>query len=453
MRATRQIIGHGVIEVLEIVLVLTTNGALGIPRGLVSTWGLVTVEDILESAHNLLWPEWAKRPPPIPRFNQVAVNMLYSLPQELLIEVVECCDHLSQRNLSLVSRRLRILAQRTMFRELSFPKLSVTRIHNPERLPGILANTQLLTYIHSLTISMIMAPSILKIEEVEFSFSVLARFPHLKALRLESLSLSPPMVDHFCALATERPLDVTFHSCSSPYDAPIPTLGITRIKSTYTSYGPHSFPLFDRLLKASVHALHQIYISQTTPALLAIGEIPNLTQLTIAARTFRAEDLKTVLHATPALQELRFLGPIEGACALPRAVVPRLRRMWATPHLVAQLVPGRPISSIVFAVFPAPDSESLIAAVRAASQSTATVTSLSLPLRYQEASTVSQVMKVALESTPHLHHFTCSYVPITVSSFSFVLYDFTSVLISGGLCNVGASHSVSLITRGRCLGF
>jgi hypothetical protein len=44
-----QIVENSVIEESEVVLVLTTNGALGIPRGLVSTSGLVTVEDILES--------------------------------------------------------------------------------------------------------------------------------------------------------------------------------------------------------------------------------------------------------------------------------------------------------------------------------------------------------------------------------------------------------------------
>lgn len=376
--------------------------------------------------------------------------MLYSLPQELLIEVVEYCHRLSQRKLSLVSRRLRILAQRMLFQELSFPKRSVALIYDPERLLGILANTRLLTYVHSLTISMRRTPIVLRIEEVEFLFSVLARFPHLKDLRLESLSLSQPMVDHFCALVAERPLDVTFDTCSSPYDAPIPTLGITGIK--YFHFCPHSFPLFDRLLKASVHALRQIFIYQVIPALLVIGEIPKLTHLTIAAQIVRAEDLKTVLHATPELQELRILNIIEGACALPRAVVPRLRRVSATPHLVAQLVPGRPVTNIIFPRFP-PNGESLIAALRIAPQSTAAVTSLGLPLPYQEASIVSRVMKVALESTPHLHHFTCSYVPIKVSSFSFVLYDLISVLISGGLCNVGASHSVSLLARGRCLCF
>jgi hypothetical protein len=48
VRAPRQIIGNGAIEESVIVTELTTNGALGIPRELVSTWGLVAVEVILE---------------------------------------------------------------------------------------------------------------------------------------------------------------------------------------------------------------------------------------------------------------------------------------------------------------------------------------------------------------------------------------------------------------------
>jgi len=55
VHATRQITEHGVIAELAIVLVLTTNGALGIPRGLVSTSGLVTVEDILEPPTTPVW--------------------------------------------------------------------------------------------------------------------------------------------------------------------------------------------------------------------------------------------------------------------------------------------------------------------------------------------------------------------------------------------------------------
>jgi hypothetical protein len=60
VRAPRQIFGHGVIEELVIVLELTTNGALGIPRGLVSTWGLVAVEAILEPPTTLIRRKRAK---------------------------------------------------------------------------------------------------------------------------------------------------------------------------------------------------------------------------------------------------------------------------------------------------------------------------------------------------------------------------------------------------------
>ena len=61
--ASDQIIGHGATEELVIVTELTTNGALGIPRGLVSTWGLVAVEAIFEPSFGAIL---AKRHPPDP---------------------------------------------------------------------------------------------------------------------------------------------------------------------------------------------------------------------------------------------------------------------------------------------------------------------------------------------------------------------------------------------------
>lgn len=61
--ASDQIIGHGATEELVIVTELTTNGALGIPRGLVSTWGLVAVEAIFEPSFGAIL---AKHHPPDP---------------------------------------------------------------------------------------------------------------------------------------------------------------------------------------------------------------------------------------------------------------------------------------------------------------------------------------------------------------------------------------------------
>ena len=384
--------------------------------------------------------------------------MLFSLPQELLIEVVECCDHPSQRNLSLVSRRLRVLAQAVLFREVAFPKNSNSwispgpPIHDPERLPGILANKRLLSYVRSLTISMRDSPNIGKIEDVEFLFSMLDRFPCLKGLYLDFLNLSPPMLSHLCALTIERPLDVTLYLCTSPgdYNVPVPTLAITGIK--HFTDKTYSFRLFDQLVKASAHAICWMGMSHATPALLAIGVMPKLTKLQMATWDLCAQDFKTFLYATPGLQELVLLRETKEVCALPRAVVPQLRRVLVPPPWVVQLVPGRPITDVEFTQFPVPKVESVIAGLRALPQSTAAVTSLCFSLQYGEASIVAQVMKVALDSVPHLHHFTTSDVAMDVSHISLVLYNLTSPLISGTLRDVGPSHSVSLIARGQCMG-
>lgn len=83
MRALCQIIGHGAIEESVVVTELTTNGALGIPRGLVSTWGLVAVEAILEPTSTSRGAIGEAAPANI-RFDQAAPNTLYQLPQEEL---------------------------------------------------------------------------------------------------------------------------------------------------------------------------------------------------------------------------------------------------------------------------------------------------------------------------------------------------------------------------------
>lgn len=78
-----QIIGHGAIEESVVVMKLTTNGALGIPRGLVSTWGLVVVEAILGTHHN-----HSSSLRYILKSNQAAPTIRYEFPQELFVEVV-----------------------------------------------------------------------------------------------------------------------------------------------------------------------------------------------------------------------------------------------------------------------------------------------------------------------------------------------------------------------------
>ena len=77
-----QTIGHGAIEELVMMMELTTNGALGIPRGLVSTCALVVVEAILGTHHN----HSSLRH--ILRSNQAAPTIRYGSQQELFVEVV-----------------------------------------------------------------------------------------------------------------------------------------------------------------------------------------------------------------------------------------------------------------------------------------------------------------------------------------------------------------------------
>ena len=122
-----------------------------------------------------------------------------------------------------------------LFQNLSFPKNfngPITRksiVHDPERLPGILASTRVLSYLQSLTISMRSCRNITNIGDAELLFSVLDRLPYLR--ELVEVSLSPRMLDLLCARAAEHLLHVTICHCKCPseYDVPVPTLAMTRL--------------------------------------------------------------------------------------------------------------------------------------------------------------------------------------------------------------------------------
>ena len=70
------------------------------------------------------------------------------------------------------------------------------------------------------------------------------------------------------------------------------------------------------------------------------------------------------------------------------------------------------------------DVETVIAGRRAVSQSTATVTSLDVPLPHDKASIVSEIVIVAVESIPRLHHFSTEYLWVCVSHFSLTVSKF-----------------------------
>jgi len=81
--------------------------------------------------------------------------MLYLLPDELLVAIVEYCDQKTRMNLSLVSRRLRNPSQCIIFKTvlISGSTVDITvAVKGGGHLPEVFQNDRLLSYIQTLDI-------------------------------------------------------------------------------------------------------------------------------------------------------------------------------------------------------------------------------------------------------------------------------------------------------------
>ena len=105
--------------------------------------------------------------------------MLYLLPDELLVAIVEYCDQRARKSLSLVSRRLRNPSQRTIFKTVYIPRNTIEvivprfAVKIRDQFPEMIRNDRLLSYIQTIIISQGDALHYLRMVAMELLFTAL----------------------------------------------------------------------------------------------------------------------------------------------------------------------------------------------------------------------------------------------------------------------------------------
>jgi hypothetical protein len=133
--------------------------------------------------------------------------MLYLLPDELLIAIVECCDQTTRKGLSLVSRRLRNPCQMIIFKVVSI-NFAPRRLANLGK--HITPDDRLLSYIMSLFVSSNIAGHIPEL------LTALHRMQALRKITVWGVSLTTPMLDQLCEILSTQFLTVKLWSCAYP---------------------------------------------------------------------------------------------------------------------------------------------------------------------------------------------------------------------------------------------
>ena len=193
-------------------------------------------------------------------FSFVCYQMLYLLPDELLVDIVEHCDQKTRKSLSLVSRRLRNPSQHTIFKTLYTPN-TFQNIVPPgfavrvgwDRFSEVIQNDRLLSYIQTFIIRGGIMHR-LEVNTMELLFTALHRMQLLRDIKLFDIRFTTTMLDRLFEVLSTRPYNVELWSCLylAEYTFQQATLKIHRLWLDFRSIGDAPRPATSNLLVAII---------------------------------------------------------------------------------------------------------------------------------------------------------------------------------------------------------
>jgi hypothetical protein len=200
--------------------------------------------------------------------------MLYLLPDELLVAIVEYCDQRTRKSLSLVSRRLRNPSQRIIFKmvylsrhklEILIPKCAA---EGGKHVSEVILNDGLLFYTQTLKIFPYTSTNILEMNAVEPLFTALHHMQSLRDIKLLKITFTTTILDHLCKVLSTRLYNVQLWCCSYPADYTIQqaTLKIQTLQ-LYDSFDGAPLSATTKLLATIIERS----ISSITSLTLSIG--------------------------------------------------------------------------------------------------------------------------------------------------------------------------------------
>jgi len=291
--------------------------------------------------------------------------MLHLLPDELLVAIVEYCDHETRKNLSLVSRRLRNPSQYILFKVVLISRTTVetmVAVKGGVHLPDVLQNNRLLSYIQTFTIKPETAFYHLDTSIMVPIFTALQQMQPLRDIRLSRIPFTTTMLDRLCEVLSTRLYNVKLSRCSYPADYTIQqaALRIHRLVlwlriSREDVAPPHTTikvlaAITQRSLSniESLTLLSNLPLSSDLGVLAYLGTMPRLIRLKIKLRSgSNDEGLSNFLVANPQLVEFTLDAAFYGLTLLPPSALPNLRTIGAyNAEMIEHLVPGRPVAKV-----------------------------------------------------------------------------------------------------------
>ena len=346
--------------------------------------------------------------------------MLYLLPDELLVAIVEYCDQKTRKNLSLVSRRLRNPSQHTVFKTVYIPghifdTISTLAIVGGELLPAILQNDRLLSYIQTIVIAQGMIFQHLGVNNMELLFTALHQMQQLRDIKLDEIPFTTTMLDRLREVLSTRLYNVELWSCTYPADYTVQqaVLEIHRFRLVLGGHEwingpPPTTKVAIGIIQRSLSSIAILTLSHALGVLAYLGTMPRLISLNIILKSdSNHEGLSSFLVANPQLVEFTLEGSFYDLSLLPPSALPNLTTILVdNAEMIRHLVPGRPVAKVE--IFGYSKYEIMMDGLHALSRSAAPIVELTLPFHHYFTH-LYDVLGAVVKVVPRLERMSLSF--------------------------------------------
>jgi len=275
---------------------------------------------------------------------------LLDIPPEIQLQIAEFAEtRQTLKALSVTSRSLRSIAQSILFKKLRIDlgtKLSVRG-----SVDDLLANPRICAAIR---VFHLRGPSSTRPhsddEQLSHIQKVLPKMIGLKKALISYVNLSKTFLDALLGTAANMPLQISLERNIYP-DGVIPTphirLQISYLDLRLTLDYP-SLEFCRSLFHASATTLTRLNIQGDEGKLVKLADIdlPFLHDLTISGTEVSRTGAAAFITAQKAIRKLNLWYTIRPLPPIPPNALPNLQELKASPELVNQLVPGRPVEAI-----------------------------------------------------------------------------------------------------------
>ena len=273
---------------------------------------------------------------------------LLDIPPEIQLQIAEFTETpQTLKALSVTSRSLRSIAQSVLFESLQIDLGTELR----GSVDDLLANPRICAAIRFLVLRGLFLPPRNNEEQLSLIQKLLPEMVGLRKVSIYHLNLSKTFLDAFLGIAASTPLQVHLGRNIYPCGViPTPHIPLQISYLQLTVYHP-PIEFYQSMLHASATTLTRLNIVTEGDGLMKLADInlPFLHDLSLSitrGNEVSRPSAAAFLTAQRAIRKLDLRGQVGPLPTIPPSALPNLRELKASPELVNQLVPGRPVEAI-----------------------------------------------------------------------------------------------------------